>query len=47
MNFIVMPFRQKNAHSEFRNIKNDIFNPYTSFMIGYIDDVLVFSKTND
>ena len=42
-----MPFDLKNAPSEFQNIMNDIFTPYTSFIIVYIDDVLVFSKTID
>ena len=41
----VMPFDLKNAPSEFQNIMNDIFTPYTSFIIIYIDDVLVFSNT--
>jgi len=40
-----MPFESKNAPSEFQNIMNHIFNPYTSFIIVYIDDVLVFSDT--
>ena len=26
---------------------NDIFNPYTSFIIIYIDDVLVFSNSTE
>jgi len=39
----VMPFGLKNAPSEFKNIMDDIFTPYTSFIIVYIDDVLVFS----
>jgi len=43
----VMPFGLKNAPSEFQNIMNDIFTPYTSFIIVYIDDVLVFSKSID
>ena len=43
----VMPFGLKNAPSEFQNIMNDIFTPYTSFIIVYIDDALVFSKTID
>jgi len=29
----VMPFGLKNAPSEFQNIMNDIFNPYTNFMV--------------
>jgi len=42
-----MPFDLKNAPSEFQNIMNDIFTPYTNFIIVYIDDVLVFSNTID
>ena len=42
-----MPFGLKNAPSEFQNIMNDIFTPYTSFIIVYIDDVLVISNTID
>ena len=41
----VMSFGLKNAPSEFQNIMNDIFNPYSDFIIVYIDDILVFSKT--
>ncbi|CAJ2670994.1 unnamed protein product [Trifolium pratense] len=43
----VLPFGLKNAPSEFQKIMNDIFNPYSEFIIVYIDDVLVFSKTID
>jgi len=43
----VMPFKLKNAPSEFQNIMNDIFTSFTSFIIVYIDDVLVFSKSID
>ena len=42
-----MPFGLKNALSEFQNIMNDIFTPYTGFIIVYIDDVLVVSNTID
>jgi len=42
-----MPFGLKNAPSEFQNIMNDIFTPYTNFIIVYIDDVLIFSNTID
>ncbi|CAN4119567.1 unnamed protein product [Withania somnifera] len=41
----VMPFGLKNAPSEFRKIINDIFNQYMDFIIVYIDDILVYSKT--
>ena len=40
----VMPFGLKNAPSD-QNIMNDIFNPYISFSIVYIDDVLIFSNS--
>jgi len=43
----VMPFGLKNTPSEFQNIMNDIFTPYTAFIIVYIDDILVFSNTID
>ena len=43
----VMPFGLKNAPSEFQKIMNENFNPYTSFSIVYIDDVLIFSKDVD
>ena len=39
-----MSFGLKNAPSEFQNIMNDIFNPYTNFSLVYIDDVLIFSN---
>ena len=38
----VMPFGLKSAPSEFQNIMNDIFNPFSPFTIVYIDDVLIF-----
>ena len=40
----VMPFGLKNAPNEFQNIMNDIFNPFSSHSIVYIDDVLIFSE---
>ena len=43
----VMPFGLKNAPSEFQNIMNEIFNPYSTFSIVYIDDVLIYSKSID
>ena len=41
----VMPFGLKNAPLEFQHIMNDILNPYSSFSIVYIDDVLIFSQS--
>ena len=43
----VMPFVLKNAPSEFKNIINEIFNPYSDLSIVYIDDVLIFSESID
>jgi hypothetical protein len=43
----IMPFRLKNALSEFQNIMNKIFDPIAHFSIVYIDDVLIFSKSID
>ena len=40
-----MSFGLKNAHSEFQNMMNEIFNDYTKFSIVYIDDVLIFSNS--
>ena len=37
----------KNVPSEFQKIMNDIFNPYSKFVIIYIDDFLVFSQNID
>ncbi|PKU68130.1 hypothetical protein MA16_Dca025065 [Dendrobium catenatum] len=42
-----MPFGLKNAPSEFKKIMNEIFNPYNKYILVYIDDVLIFSKTID
>ena len=42
----VISFDLKNA-PKFQNIMNDIFTPYTSFSIVYIDDVLIFSNSID
>ena len=39
-----MPFGFKNAPSEFQNIMNEIFNPFSTHAIVYIDDVLIFSE---
>ena len=41
----VMSFGLKNAPSEFQNIMNNIFNPFSHFTIVYIDDVLVYSSS--
>ena len=40
----VMPFGLKNAPSEFQNIMNEIFNPFSSHAIMYINGVLIFFK---
>jgi len=40
-----MPSGLTNAPSEFQNIMDHIFDPYTSLIIVSIDDVLVFSAS--
>ena len=40
----VIPFGLKNAHLEFQNIINSIFNPCTSFSIVCIDDFFYIFK---
>ena len=41
----IMPFGLKNASNEFQNVMNDIFNPFSSHSIVYIDDVLIFLES--
>lgn len=41
----VMPFGLKNAPSEFQTIMTEIFNPYSQFMLVYIDDILIYSES--
>lgn len=40
----ILPFGLINAPPEFLRIMNEIFNPYSKFLIGYIDDVIIFSS---
>lgn len=40
-----MPFGLKNHPFEIQNIMNDILNPYTTFTIVYIDDVVIYSNS--
>ena len=39
--------RSKKCPSEFQNIMNEIFNPFSSHAIVYIDDVLIFLESLD
>ena len=43
----VVPFGLKNAPIDFQNIMNQIFNPFSHFIIVYIDDILVYSNSID
>lgn len=40
----ILPFGLINAPPEFLRIMNEIFNPYSKFLIGYIDDVIILSS---
>jgi len=43
-----MPFDVTNAPSVFMDYMNRVFHPYIdSFMIVFIDDILVYSKTRE
>ena len=46
--FLVMPFRLCNALATFTTLMNNIFHEYLdNFVIIYIDDILVYSKTTE
>jgi len=46
--YLVMPFVVTNAPSVFMDYMNKIFHPYLdSFVVVFIDDILVYSKTRE
>jgi hypothetical protein len=46
--FLLMPFSLTNAHAVFMDLMNRVRNPYLDkFIIVFIDDILIYSKTKE
>ena len=45
--FKILPFGLTNAPSTFMKVMDGIFSKYSDFVLVYIDDILIFSKTKE